>query len=152
MDGKTQKFFPDYFEESTQINIRKWGTNEEIPVYRAGKYGENDSTAFLNYYDEALRGLKPIRGNLEQYLEKCRKNMDSLSISCYEEKSDIEEYYKVTLKETNPERILLYGSTVPDCGLSSRTKERKESCTNSHVDWWLFEGSQPWNYFREVEV
>ena len=152
MDGKKQKYFPDYFEDSAQIEIRKWGTNADILVYRVGKYGKNDSTAFLNYYEEAVKGLKPIRRNKEQYLEKCRKNIDSLSVSCYEKKEDIEDYYKITLKDTYPARILLHGRPASDCGLSCRTKERKENYTNSHVDWWLFQDSQPWKHFEEVEV
>lgn len=151
MATTNSKCFPDYFSEPIQDEISKWGTNNKIKVYRVGKYGKNDNTAFLNYYDEVLQGLKTVR-NKEQYLKKCKANIDLLSISCYENKADIEDYFKITLKNTYPQRILLYGDTVPQCGLSGRTKDRKEDYTNSHVDWWLYKNTTPWIYFEEVNV
>lgn len=44
------KCFPEYFSESAQEEIAKWGFEKSIPVYRVAKYGKNDNTAFLNYF------------------------------------------------------------------------------------------------------
>ena len=143
--------FPDYYTDKARSEIQKHGQKEAIPVYRVGKYGKNDYTAFLNYYDEVISGLKVVR-NKEQFLEKCRDSIDRLSVSCYENLEDILDYYKITLKETHPSRVLLQGATVPECGVSVRTKERKEKCTDSHVDWWLYRDVTPYSYFKEVVV
>lgn len=145
------KIFPDYFSDKAREQIVAWGKEESVPVYRVGKYGNNDETAFLNYYEEVQRGLKVVR-NKEQTMKRYREDFNSLSVSCYEEKSDIEEYYKVTLKESHPERILLFGRTESQAGLSSRTKERKTNYTNSHVDWWLYDDAEPWEYFKVEEA
>lgn len=143
--------FPDYYTDKARSEIQKHGQKEAIPVYRVGKYGKNDYTAFLNYYDEVISGLKVVR-NKEQFLEKCRDSIDQLSVSCYENLEDILDYYKITLKETHPSRVLLQGATVSECGVSVRTKERKEKCTDSHVDWWLYRDVTPYSYFKEVVV
>lgn len=146
-----EKIFPDYFSDNAREKIAFWGKEESIPVYRVGKYGKNDATAFLNYYEEVERGLKVVR-NKEQSMRRYREDFDSLSVSCYEEKSDIEDYYKITLKENYPERILLFGSTNPQDGMCHRTKERKKNHTDSHVDWWLYRDAEPWRYFKVEEA
>lgn len=151
MTKESEKCFPDYFAETAIAGISLWGKAENIPVFRVAKYGKKDRSAFLNYYDEVLEGLKVVRKR-EKYLEKCREDIDRLSVSCYEKKEDIEEYYQITLKESYPERILLKGTTAMSCGLSSRTRERKETCTDSHVDWWLYEDVAPYEWFRQEEV
>lgn len=145
------KIFPDYYTDKVCSEIQKHGRDEEILVYRVGKYGKNDTTAFLNYYDEVMLGLKTVR-NKEQFLEKCKNSIDQLSVSCYEDMNDILDYYKITLKDTHPKRILLRGVTMRECGMCGRTRERKEKCTDSHVDWWLYRDTAPYKYFEEVVV
>lgn len=130
-------------------DIIKNGKEIEINVYRVGKYGKNDNAAFLNYYDEVILGLKTVR-NKERYLEKCKNDINKLSISCYYDKEDIEYYFGITLKDAYPERIFLYGITDKRHGISQKTKERKIEQTDSHVDWWLFKNSTPWESFNEV--
>lgn len=151
MEKLKDNFFPNYFSESVCNEICKHGKGQNILVYRVGKYGNNDKNAFLNYYEEVVEGLKVVR-NKEKYLEKCRHDIDRLSVSCYENIEDIEDYYKLTLKDTYPQRILLQGETQKEHGLSGRTKERKSSCVSSHVDWWLFDKAKPWIAFKEVEI
>lgn len=151
MSGEGIKCFPDYFAETVQEQIAEAGKEENIAVFRVGKYGKNDRTAFLNYYDEVVEGLKVVR-NRDKYLERCKNDIDRLSISCYEKLEDIIDYFKVTLKESYPERILLKGETAISCGLSKRTRERKASCEDSHVDWWLYEGATPYEWFHQEEV
>ena len=151
MSETNEKIFAEYFSKKVLDGIAEWGKSEAIPVYRVGKYGKNDDTAFLNYYEEVERGLKVVR-NREACMDSYTKSIDSLSVSCYENKEDIEEYYKVTLKDIYPQRILLFGETIPQDGPSIRTKERKEKCKDSHVDWWLYRDAEPWKVFKVEEA
>ena len=142
--------FPEYFNNEAIKEIEYWGREKAIHVYRVDKYG-NTKKAFLNYYEEAIKGLKPVR-DLKRSLEKYSKNIDSLSVSCYYDKKDIDYYFSVTLKKSCPKRVLLEGYTMPVHGLSLVTGERKSSCLDSHTDWWLFKGSRPWEEFKEVII
>ncbi|MDY2995949.1 MAG: hypothetical protein SOU16_01395 [Faecalimonas sp.] len=143
--------FPDYFSEQAVNNINKYGKETELSVYRVSKYG-NMNTAFLNYYDEIIQGLKKVRPEKkEALLKKYRNDVDSLSVSCYYEKKDIMYYFDVTLKNTFPEKKLLYGKTTFSCGLTQITSERKPQKKDSHVDWWLYNKATPWKFFREVK-
>ena len=151
MERKIKSQFPEYFSAEALQKILLYGRAEEINVYRVGKYGHNDNKAFLNYYDEVLLGLKPIRKK-EAALKKYRHSIGNLSISCYEDFDDIKDYYMLTLKDDYPKRILLRGKTSGECGLSCRTRSRDENCSNSHVDWWLYQDASPWQFFHEVEV
>lgn len=147
-----EKCFPNYFSASAISEINKWGRDEAHLVYRIGKYGNNDETAFLNYYDEVVMGLKPCR-NKEATLAKYKKSIDSLSISCYYDVNDIVEYYfSVTLKRNYPNKIVLKGKTIGEYGVSSITRKRKNSCDTSHIDWCLYEKSTPWEVFKEEEI
>lgn len=149
---KDEKCFPDYFSTSAIAEINKWGIEEEHLVYRIGKYGENDTTAFLNYYDEIKQGLKPCR-NKQLALEKYKKSIDSLSVSCYHNIEDIKNYYfSITLKRDYPNRIVLKGHTIGKYGVSSITSNRKCSCLSSHIDWWLYKNSTPWEIFEEEKI
>lgn len=142
--------FPDYFSEKAIDLILLNGKSSCIHVYRVGKYGKDKQTAFLNYYDEVIKGLKTVR-NPERYLEKCKNNIDMLSISCYHSIEDIKYYFEITLKDEYPERILLEG--ISDCkyGLTQKTSERKKKILNSHIDWWLYKNATPWVIFNIVE-
>lgn len=147
--GNILKIFPDYFSESAVKLILLNGQENNLHVYRVGKYGKDKEIAFLNYYDEVLLGLKTVRER-GKYLEKCKNDIDRLSISCYYEKNDIVYYLNITLKDQFPERILLEGYTDLKCGLSQKTDERKKNVENSHVDWWLYKDATPWDAFQEV--
>ena len=145
--NKIEKIFPSYFTDNAVQQIMECGKEESIFVYRVAKYGKNDKSGFLNYYDEVLQGYKVVRGSLDRALERYRNNIDSLSVSCYYKKEDIEDYFNYTLKDIYPKRILLKGVTNPKYGLTQRTHERKEK-EDSHTDWWLYENAEPWLIFE----
>lgn len=143
--------FPDYFSENAVTQIIEHGKKSNFVVYRVGKYGKDMSISFLNYYDEIVLGLKTVMRK-EQYLRQCEKDIDRLSVSCYQNKEDITYYFEITLKEDYPDRILLKGITNSNCGLSQLTSERKKDRQDSHVDWWLFKNATPWLSFKEVDL
>ena len=147
---KKKYIFPDYFSKDVVEEILKHGKENNIVVYRVGKYGKDKTISFLNYYDEVVMGLKTVMRK-EKYLEKCKTNIDNLSVSCYYDIDDIQYYYDVTLKDDYPERILLHGVTDSNYGLSQKTSERKR-VNDSHVDWWLYKDSTPWLAFKEVTL
>ena len=149
--GDKLNVFPDYFSENAINLILSNGKPNRIHVYRVGKYGKNKQTAFLNYYDEVIKGLKTVR-NPEKYLEKCKNNIDMLSISCYYNIEDIRYYFEITLKDDYPERILLEGFSDSKYGLTQKTSERKEKVNDSHTDWWLYKGATPWVIFDIVKL
>lgn len=149
--GNTLYVFPEYYTVEAINEILTNGKEDHIEVYRVGKYGKDKEIAFFNYYEEVILGYKFVKPQKrEAALERYAKDIDSLSISCYHSYDDIDYYYNITLKETNPERILLKGITSKEYGLAQRTAERKPKVTNSHTDWWLFKGSTPWVVFEEV--
>lgn len=139
--------FPDYFTQNAIAEIMLNGGKQSTNVYRVAKYGNNDDTAFLNYYEEISRGLKEPP-KTDKRMQQLKDNIDQLSISCYEKYEDIEHYFNITLAPTHPERILLNGCTCPKFGLSQLTSIRKPNKNNSHIDWWLFEGAEPWKIFK----
>ena len=143
--------FPDYFSENAVKVILSEGKKDNLHIFRVGKYGRDKTTAFLNYYEEILSGLKTVR-NPQKYLEKCKNNIDQLSVSCYYDINDLQYYFEVTLKDNYPERVLLEGMSNSQYGLIQKTAERKKDVKNSHVDWWLFKGATPWLDFNEVKV
>lgn len=147
--GNILKIFPDYFSENAVKLILLNGQENNLHVYRVGKYGRDKKIAFLNYHDEVIRGLKTVKGQ-EKYLEKCKNDIDRLSISCYHKKEDLAYYFEITLKDQYPERIILEGNTDFKYGLSQKTVERKKDVKDSHVDWWLYKDATPWDAFREV--
>lgn len=144
------KILPDYFSEQAINTIKCWSVKLPFYVYRIGKYGDK-KTAFYNYYDEVIHGLKVVRKK-ESNLKRYQKDIDALSVSCYYDKKDIIYYYSVTLKESYPNKILLYGYTCSNYGLSSLTKWRKQNKRDSHIDWWLYYNVTPCDVFKEVKL
>lgn len=149
--GNTLYVFPDYYTPKSIAEIEQYGKENNYEVYRAGKYGKDKFSDFLNYYDEVIAGLKKVR-NPEKYLEKCSNNIDNLSLSCYLDYEEIKYYCDITLKETFPDCIIYKGCTLSVYGLSQITRERKPQKEGSHVDWWLFKDINPANAFEEVLI
>jgi len=145
------RHFPAYITKDVIKEIYQWGKENDIDVYRVSKYGKDTTKAFLNYYEETVRGLI-VKKNKEQYLKKCTENIDQLSVSCYSNKGDIVDYYLGLTYKVYPEAILLRGTTNSKHGLSSKTKERKPHKQDSHVDWWLYDKATPWDSFMEVKI
>ncbi|MEY8354652.1 hypothetical protein AALB39_15020 [Lachnospiraceae bacterium 54-53] len=58
--GNTLNIFPDYFSDEAIENIKLWGKQDEIQVYRVSKHGDI-KLAFLNTYEEIVLGLITVR-------------------------------------------------------------------------------------------
>lgn len=148
------KLFPDYFTSTIVQELKdNGGCENNFSVYRVDKYGNNDKTAFYNYYEEVIHGLKTVR-NKEKALEKYLSNIDSLSVSCDMDCERVKYYFNITLKDQFPERKLLYGITSSSEGLSRITKEWKDNYKGSsgHIDWWLYKDAEPNKFFKEVMI
>ena len=50
----------------------------------------------------------------------------------------------------HPKAIIAKGQTEGSRGPSQLTSEREER-TDTHVDWWVYQDSEPQNFFREVK-
>ncbi len=147
-----EHIFPDYFSSDARQKILENGAENNFIVYRVNKYGKDNTIAFLNYYEETIRGLKIIRANRRaKTLEKYSNDINYLSVSCYRDIEDIIYYYNVTLKKDYPQRILLKGHLSGTHGLSQLTSERIAEKKNSHVDWWLYKNAAPWVDFEEED-
>lgn len=146
------KLFPDYFTSTVIQEIKdNGGCENNFSVYRVAKYGNNDKTAFYNYYEEVIHGLKTVR-NKEKALEKYLNSIDYLSVSCNLEYQNIKYYFDITLKDSHPRRILLCGITSSSEGLSRITEQWKKNYqgTSGHIDWWLYKDAEPNKFFKEV--
>ncbi len=148
----TLKVFPDYFTQDI-INeiIENGGQEHSYHVYRVDKYGNMDKTAFYNYYDEVVSGLKTVR-NKEKKLKNYQKSIGALSVSCQQSYDQIIYYYSVTLRNKHPHKRVLEGDINPEDGLSRITAEWEKSATKGHIDWWLYKNADPSAYFKEVQI
>ncbi len=50
----------------------------------------------------------------------------------------------------HPKASIAKGETEGSCGPCQLTSER-EPRTDTHVDWWVYEESEPQEYFKEVD-
>lgn len=50
----------------------------------------------------------------------------------------------------NPKAFIAYGETEAACGPCQLTSERDKSRNDTHVDWWVYDDTDPQVYFREV--
>lgn len=132
--------FPDDFEQ----NILPKGANySEKAVYRVMKKGYIDREGFISTYEEIKRGLIPPGNKLTDL-----KDPSLYSTSCNVELSDA-QYILGLLSGHHPTSVIAQGTIHPQCGPWQLTSERTGG-TNSHVDWWVYDKSNPQTYFREV--
>lgn len=107
-----------------------------------GLAGHVERDSFLNTYEE---------NGFELDVEARIDDPQEYSLSTYERLRDIKRFVAVTAK-FSPPYVLAKGITVPSCGVSCRTKDWKaQRKRDSHVDWWLYEGAEPWKHFEEVD-
>ncbi|KHM51654.1 hypothetical protein NZ47_09295 [Anaerovibrio lipolyticus] len=137
-----EKVFPAYMKNLDIICPPVEAKKEKIEVYRICKTGKIEERSFLPTYIEYEE-----KGTLT-FLDL--NDVGAYSLSCYEKKRDARNKLIFFTKKT-PKPIAAVGITSPDCGVVMRTKERKRT-RDSHVDWWLYENSTPWKYFREANV
>lgn len=139
---KAEKKFPHFFPQ----NIVPVGAKfEPIEVYRVCVWGKIDKDAFISTYEQ-----KCIRGNI------AIRDIDitdpgTYSTSCNEKINHARRRHKLFSKHY-PKPIVARGKTNGLYGPSQRTEERTGKKDNSHVDWWLYEGSDPSSEFEEVDV
>ena len=142
-EEKAKKSFPCYrnaagkviFDHSKLPANAKQQDIEE--VYRVCKKGKIDAEAFLSSYEEGLH-------NKDMDLD----DPSTFSTSCFEKLRDAKLLCKC-IKKWNPSPVIAKGHIVYDSGFSLRDKDKAIPKKGSHVDWWIFDGEHPENYFEE---
>ena len=138
------KKFPECFPENFEKEILPEGAKTESkPVYRVIKYGSINRESFISTYEEIQRGLIP---------PKKRMNLNDpglYSTSCNIEYSEAEYALNIFMRH-QPKVFIAKGETEGECGPCQLTAER-ETRTDTHVDWWIYEEAEPQMYFDEVE-
>ena len=133
--------FPSNFENDI---LPKGAELKKRCVYRIAKFGKINRDAFISTYEEVERGLIPPKG-----LDL--KDPGTYSTSVNEDLKDIEKVLKMMMRH-NPRPKILKGCTEPSCGPSQLTRDREPSRKDSHVDWWIYDKSNPENYFEEFKI
>lgn len=138
------KKFPRCFPENFRTDILPQGAKEDNKsVYRIIKYGTINRDSFIGTYEEICRGLIPPK-------KKLNLNDPSIfSTSCNIEYSEAEYALNVFMRHY-PKPFIAKGVTEGTCGPSQLTAERKKDET-THVDWWVYEESEPHTYFEKVD-
>lgn len=125
--------FPDDFEKRILPNS---ATCQDVDVYRIAKSGINERKAFWGSYEESIR--EPT-GSLRAY---SNKNAGDLSTSCWTTRKQVNYWLRMMKRKHNPSAIRLAGVTKACCG-PSLVEE------SGHVHWWIYNDSNPCEYFRE---
>lgn len=136
---KYPKCFPRNFK--TEI-LPKGAKEEDKDVYRVIKYGKINRDSFISTYEEIQRGLIP---------PKKRMNLNDpgiYSTSCNIDYSEAEYVSKLFMRH-HPKVFIAKGKTEKTCGPCQLTSEREE-WKDTHIDWWIYEESEPQKYFKEV--
>lgn len=135
--AKAQKVFPAYFNNFTMPSEAKGQT---IQVYRACSTRRIEQASFLNTYEE--NGFKNSP-------DKREDDPQEYCMSTYIRLKDIKRFVIIDSKY-QPPWVLGTGRTAPEQGFSCKTKDWKRKCRSSHVDYWLYVGSKPWEDFKET--
>lgn len=135
-----KKVFPCYMQK---IELPSEAREEELTVYRICKYGKIDEESFLSSYEEYEKHGRLADLDL--------KDVSSYSLSCWGKIRDARRSLAFFTKK-EPRAIAARGITSVKCGIIQRTKERKGRNAKSHIDWWLYQGAKPYEYFQEVEL
>ena len=137
------KKYPECFPENFETDILpKDAKKENKSVYRVIKFGTIDRNEFIGTYEEIQRGLIP---------PKKRMNLDDpglYSTSCNMKYSEAEYALNMFMRHY-PKPFIAKGETEGSCGPCQLTSER-EKRSDTHVDWWIYEDTEPQIYFSEV--
>lgn len=135
--------YPECFPENFETDILpKDAKKENKSVYRVIKFGTIDRNGFIGTYEEIQRGLIP---------PKKRMNLDDpglYSTSCNMKYSEAEYALNMFMRHY-PKPFIAKGETEGSCGPCQLTSER-EKRSDTHVDWWIYEDTEPQIYFSEV--
>lgn len=139
------KEFPECFPDNFVTDILPKGAKEENKsVYRVMKYGTIDREGFISTYEEIQRGLIPRK-------KRMRLNDPGLySTSCNIEYSEAAYALRLFMRHYLAPFIakgLIHGEYGP----SQLTSERDRERTDTHVDWWVYDGNEPQMYFSKEE-
>lgn len=138
------KKYPECFPKNFETDILPKGAKvENKTVYRVIKYGTINRNSFIGTYEEIQRGLIP---------HKKRMNLNDPSLystSCNIEYSEAEYALNIFMRHY-PEPFIAKGETEGTCGPCQLTSEREEKRNDTHVDWWIYEETDPQTYFDEV--
>ncbi|WP_394884768.1 hypothetical protein [Clostridium butyricum] len=140
---RAKKVFPKFFE-NFEYKIPEGAKAENIEVYRLCLSGSLDREAFYGSYECAI--IKKL--SVSKEITEDSKDPGHYSTSCFEKARDIRNMKKCFTKHA-PEVIVAKGITESSCGVCQRTKERTGK-NNSHIDWWVYEESNPQNHFKVV--
>lgn len=137
------KKYPECFPENFETDILPEGAKKEIKaVYRVIKYGTINRDSFIGTYEEIQRGLIPPKKKMNL------KDPGLYSTSCNIEYSEAEYALNMFMRHY-PRPFIAKGETEATCGPCQLTAEREER-DDTHVDWWLYEETEPQTYFSEV--
>ena len=139
-DKSSGKSFPDYMKN---VILPNEACEQEMEVYRLCKNGTVSPKAFLTTYEEYSK-----RGRLK---ELNLNDVRSYSLSTYKKKKDIKRKF-LSFTRRDPKTIIAIGKTSGEYGVCAMTKDWKEGYKGSHVDYWLYEGRNPYGDFEEVSV
>lgn len=138
MDRETAtKVFPAYFKS---IKLPPQARGQELAVYRACPTHKIEKASFLNSYEENGFCVSP---------DMDADDPRQYSLSTYIALKDIKRFVVIDSRY-QPPWLLAKGHTTREDGLSCKTKDWKKGYKSSHVDWWLYEGAQPWAAFEEI--
>lgn len=137
------KKYPECFPENFETGILPEGAKEENKcVYRVIKFGTIDRDGFIGTYEEIQRGLIPPK-------KRMKLNDPGLySTSCNIKYSEAEYALNMFMRHY-PKPFIAKGETEGTCGPCQLTSER-EKRNDTHVDWWIYEETEPQIYFSEV--
>lgn len=133
-----KKIFPSYF---SNFQLPSAAKEQEIEVYRACPTRKLERASFLNTYEQ--NGFKVTVG-------KETDDPQEYCMSTYTKLRDVKRFVAVDSRYDPPWALAKGHTTVYD-GKSCKSKDWKESCKNSHVDYWLYDGAEPWVAFELTE-
>ena len=136
-NSRIKRLFPKYFENFTLPDGAK---EEEIRVYRACKTKQCDKESFTPTFEEK---------NYTYQNEDEKNDPSTYSLSTFEKPKDVKRFAVTNSEYRKPHKIAV-GITSSECGVVQRTRERTGKRT-SHVDWWLYEGSKPYEHFLLID-
>lgn len=157
------KRFPDNYPKNLMNLILEAGAKEQsMNVYRVCTKGKVNRDAFnSSFVDKLLRNQNTV--NRDALQNKVNRDFDitideieEYSTSCYEKLKDIKNTLRMMQKHY-PEPIVAKGVTKSCCGPSIRSKELsviniKRKHIKSHVDWWIYDNTNPQDYFSEIKI
>lgn len=139
---QAEKKFPSYFENFV---MPEWAREQELEVYRACATGKPDKESFMNSYEEKGCHIS-ADGEID--------DPQQYSLSTYTKFRDVKRFMSMDSRYGIP-FVIAKGITNPIHGICLETKEWRKNqgikYKGSHVDWWLYEDTEPWIEFKEVK-